>query len=447
MAKENNMEDTAGSLKDVSDASKESLIVSPLVNHVLDLFNKSETARRFDEDRWIRAYRNYRGLYGPDVQFTEAEKSRVFVKVTKTKVLAAYGQIIDVLFANNSFPLSVEPTVLPEGVVEDVHFDLNEKRVRDAAPNFSPYGYRGDGKDLPPGATYKDLVDRLGPLTDELSGIQNLNEGPGVAPSAVTYSPAMVAAKKMEKKIHDQLEESNATKQLRSAAFELALFGTGIMKGPFAVDKEYANWDDEGNYDPTIKTVPQSSHVSVWNAYTDPDAINMDESQFFIERHKLSRSQLRTLKKRPMFRANVIEDVIDMGENYVKKYWEDDLSDYQTDTGVNRFEVLEYWGIVDREMLEDNNVQMPTEFKDMDQLQANIWLCNGRIIRLVLNPFKPTKIPYYVVPYELNPYSMFGVGVAENMDDTQTLMNGFMRMAVDNAVLSGNLVFEVDETN
>jgi hypothetical protein len=107
-----------------------------------------------------------------------------------------------------------------------------------------------------------------------------------------------------------------------------------------------------------IKTVPQSSHVSVWNAYTDPDAINMDESQFFIERHKLSRSQLRTLKKRPMFRANVIEDVIDMGENYVKKYWEDDLSDYQTDTGVNRFEVLEYWGIVDREMLEDNNVQM-----------------------------------------------------------------------------------------
>ena len=47
----------------------------------------------------------------------------------------------------------------------------------------------------------------------------------------------------------------------------------------------------------------------------------------------------------------------------------------------------------------------------------------------------------------LNPYSFFGVGIAENMDDTQTLMNGFMRMAVDNAVLSGNLIVEVDETN
>jgi hypothetical protein len=47
----------------------------------------------------------------------------------------------------------------------------------------------------------------------------------------------------------------------------------------------------------------------------------------------------------------------------------------------------------------------------------------------------------------LNPYSFFGVGLAENMDDTQTLMNGFMRMSVDNAVLSGNLLIEVDETN
>ena len=44
-------------------------------------------------------------------------------------------------------------------------------------------------------------------------------------------------------------------------------------------------------------------------------------------------------------------------------------------------------------------------------------------------------------------YLFFGVGLAENMDDTQTLMNGFMRMAVDNAVLSGNLLIEVDETN
>ena len=30
---------------------------------------------------------------------------------------------------------------------------------------------------------------------------------------------------------------------MRNSAFEMALFGTGVMKGPFAVDKEYPNWE------------------------------------------------------------------------------------------------------------------------------------------------------------------------------------------------------------
>ena len=441
-----NDEQSGLSLDDVKEASLEFSVVDPLIQFVHERYVKAEDSRRNDEERWLRAYRNYRGIYGPEVQFTESEKSRVFIKVTKTKTLAAYGQIVDVLFANNSFPLSVEPTVLPEGVAESVHFDPADKSG-DAGLPPSPYGFRGDGQELPPGSTATTLQQRLGPLKEKLSSILGLKEGPGLTPTAITFSPAQIAAKKMEKKIHDQLDESNASKQLRSTAFEMALFGTGIMKGPFAIDKEYANWDEDGNYTPTIKTVPSSSHVSIWNFYPDPDGINMDEVQYVIERHKLSRAQLRALKKRPMFRGNVIEDVIDQGETYVKKYWEDDLTDYQPNQDIDRFEVLEYWGVVDRDLLEDNGVKIPKELDLVDEIQANVWICNGRILRLVLNPFKPNRIPYYAVPYELNPYSMFGVGIAENMDDTQTLMNGFMRMAVDNGVLSGNLVFEIDETN
>jgi hypothetical protein len=450
MAQIDFIEDESASLKDVSEASKEILIVNPLVNFVHERFVRAEDARRIDEERWLRSYRNYRGLYSPDVQFTEAEKSRVFIKVTKTKTLAAYGQIVDVLFANSTFPLSVEPTILPEGVVDAVHFDPKEPPAEGAQPEqelISPYGYRGDGREIPPGSTAMSLMESLGPLKEKLQDLPNLKQGVGQTPTAITFSPAQIAAKKMEKKIHDQLDESSASKQLRSAAFEMALFGTGIMKGPFAIDKEYPKWNEDGSYSPIIKTVPSSSHVSVWNFYPDPDASNMEDATYIVERHKLSRSQLRALKKRPMFRATVIEDVIATGESYMKKYWEDDLSDYQTNQGVERFEVLEYWGAVDRELLEENGLNIPASFDDVDELQANIWYCNDRIIRLVLNPFKPSRIPYYAVPYELNPYSMFGIGIAENMDDTQTLMNGFMRMAVDNAVLSGNLVFEVDETN
>ena len=441
------IEDDAIALEDVEDSVLEDTGVSSIVPFVMEKYQRAEDYRYQDEERWLKAYRNYRGLYGPDVQFTEAEKSRVFIKVTKTKTLAAYGQIVDVLFANNKFPLSIEPTELPEGVEGDVHFDPQAPEGMQEELQ-SPYGYKGDGQDLPAGATAKTLMDRLGALKNKLAPVEDkLQKGPGTTPTAITFSPAMVAAKKMQKKIQDQLEESSANKYLRSTAFEMALFGTGVMKGPFAVDKEYPNWNEDGEYEPVMKTVPQVSHVSVWNFYPDPDANNMDEAQFVIERHKMSRSQLRGLKKRPYFRSNVIDEAITLGENYDKKYWEDDLEDYAPEHGVDRFEVLEYWGMVDIDMLKQQDVEIPSELEDFDELQANVWICNGRLLRMVLNPFKPARIPYHAAPYELNPYSFFGIGIAENMDDTQTLMNGFMRMAVDNAVLSGNLLIEVDETN
>ena len=454
MAEDNEVfiEDDAVVLEDTDDTDVVDAETSKIIPFIMEKYNRAEDYRRQDETRWLRAYRNYRGIYGPEVQFTEAEKSRVFIKVTKTKTLAAYGQIADVLFAKNAFPISIDPTQLPEGIVEDVSFDPalpDPLREDEKSEAVSPYGFNGDGKDFPAGATSKTLQELLNPELDKkLESIKGVKEGAGTTPTSVTFSPAMIAAKKMQKKIYDQLDESSASKHLRNTAFEMSLFGTGVMKGPFAVDKEYASWDDEtGEYSPTFKTVPQVSHVSVWNFYPDPDANNMDEAQYVIERHKMSRSQMRGLKKRPYFRAQVIDEAISLGENYDKEYWEDDLSDYAPEHGVERFEVLEYWGMVDVDMLIEQGVDIPDELKDVDELQANVWICNGKLIRMVMNPFKPAKIPYMASPYELNPYSFFGIGIAENMDDTQTLMNGFMRMAVDNAVLSGNLLIEVDETN
>src|SRR5210317_1017636 len=415
-----------------------------IVGLVQERYSKASTARETEEQRWLKAYRNYRGLYSSDVQFTETEKSRVFVKVTKTKVLAAYGQIVDVLFGNNKFPVSVDPTTLPEGVAQAIHFESNPD-MQKAKEEFG--GSKEDLK-LKPGETVTDLMSRISGLDKKLGAVQDkIKEGEGTTPTEITFHPAMIAAKKMEKKIHDQLEESNANKQLGNVAFECALFGTGVMKGPFAVDKEYPNWTEDGEYNPTFKTVPQTSSVSIWDFYPDPDANNMDEAEYVVERHKMSRSQMRSLKNRPFFRSNAINTAIEMGESYTKEWWEQVMEDADQETKSERYSVLEFWGYVDTDILEDHDVDIPKELKDQDQVSVNIWICNGQVLRLVMNPFTPAILPYYAVPYEVNPYSFFGVGLAENMDDTQSLMNGFMRMSVDNAALSGNLLIEVDETN
>ena len=431
--------ENTSSIEDVAEEEYSDPLTGHIVQFVKDKYSKADTARQLDEERWIQAYRNYRGLYGPDVQFTSTEKSRVFVKVTKTKVLAAYGQIAEVLFGGNRFPISIDPTTLPDGVEDTVSFETNPE-VKKAV--------NSEMAELLPGETLPEFKERLGALSGVLEPvIEDVKPTPGKTPTSAQLYPAEVSAKKMEKKIHDQLEESHAKKHLRAAAFETALFGTGVMKGPFAIDKEYPNWDDEGNYSPMFKTVPQTTSVSIWNFYPDPDAATMEEAEYVVERHKMSRSQVRGLKNRPYFRENAVDNALRLGESYRKQWWEHIMEDNSEEDRADRFEVLEFWGFVDKEVIEDQGVDIPKDLEDADQLSVNIWVCNGQVLRLVMNPFTPAYIPYFAAPYEMNPYSIFGVGIAENMDDTQTLMNGFMRMAVDNAALSGNLLIEVDETN
>lgn len=434
--------DNVVSLDEEGDVEQENIEYSGLASYISDQFRRSKDHRLQDETRWLGAYRNYRGIYGPEVKFTDTEKSQAFVKITKTKVLAAYAQMTDVLFAGSKFPIGMEARRYPNNVADAVNFDpnaLTDEKVKEQV---------GVDYKVPRNVVRPEIAKELGLYKDKLEPIKNeLEAGAGTNPGSITFEPAKRAAQLMEKKMHDQLEETNADKHLRSAAFECALFGTGIIKGPFAQDKEYPRWDKEGNYDPLFETIPKIEYVSIWDMYPDPDARNMLEAEYTVQRHRLSRTQLRNLKKRPHFREESIELAVEYGPNYNREYWEDSLEDNNQTGTIERFEVLEYWGILDSELAEEAEVDIPKELKDRDQVEVNCWICNGQILRLVLNPFTPTRIPYCAVPYELNPYGLFGIGVAENMMDTQLLMNGFMRMSVDNAALSGNLLIEIDETN
>ena len=139
-----------------------------LIGYIDKKYTSAKSSRYNDETRWLQSYRNYRGIYGPDVKFTDAEKSRVFIKVTKTKVLAAYSQLCDVLFSQNRFPIGIEPTTLPEGVVDTAHIDPKEPADIPDEPEMPDlplvYGFPGDGNELNAGDTADTLLAKLGPL-------------------------------------------------------------------------------------------------------------------------------------------------------------------------------------------------------------------------------------------------------------------------------------------
>ena len=95
-----------------------------LVGLIQSRFTVAEDARDGEERRWLESYENYRGLYGKRVKFRESEKSRIFIKITKTKVLAAFGQLVDVLFGTGKFPIGINETKIPEGEKAEAHLDF-----------------------------------------------------------------------------------------------------------------------------------------------------------------------------------------------------------------------------------------------------------------------------------------------------------------------------------
>jgi len=437
-----------------------------LVGIIKSRFALSEESRNGDERRWLRAYENFRGLYNKSVKFRESEKSRIFVKITKTKVLAAYGQLVDVIFGTGKFPIGIEETKIPEGEKENAYLDIQNpqmgiesstpdnigNRLEDA-PVESIYdvGFEGDGRTLKPGATLGAgmFEDDVPTQADDLGILQ---EGLTPNPQIPEVSPAQRAARKMEKLVHDQIEESNGGSEIRNALLEASLLGTGIVKGPFNFNKKLHKWDTdesgERQYNPLEVRVPRIEFVSCWDFYPDPAATNIEECEYVVHRHKMNRSQLRQLRNMPYFNEDAIRECIQDGPNYEDKDFESQLrDDYKLDdTYMANFEVLEYWGIMDAEYAREVGIELDDTIDDLDEVQINAWVCGNKLLRAVINLFTPYRIPYSAFPYERNPYNFFGIGVAENMNDSQQIMNGHARMAIDNLALAGSLVFDVDES-
>jgi hypothetical protein len=462
------------------DALENQIFVSNLAALVQERFDTAERGRQDDEKRWLEAYHNYRGVYNKHVKFKENEKSKVFIKVTKTKVLAAYGQLVDVVFSGSKFPIQIQETLIPEGIAEYAHLNPLQAKTGgplDVAPelegnlnytspeegvtednigNFNPYdvGFVGDGNTLAPGAVQSDTDKFLGSLEEEYQNEEGetvVTEGPAKTPEQPQIKPAQIAARRMEKLIHDQIDESNGATELRNAIFESVLLGTGIIKGPFNHNKTLHKWttsEEKGReYTPEEIRVPRLEFVSTWDFYPDPNSTSMDEAEWAIHRHKYNRSQLRALMKRPYFDKTKIAECIKQGYNYQKRSFENEinLDNSASFSDTERFEVLEYWGTMDAEYAREAGLEIDDIIDDLEEIQVNAWVCQGKIIRLVGNPFKPSRLPYNAVPYEKNPYSFWGVGVPENMEDSQQIMNGHARMAIDNLALAGSLVFDVDE--
>lgn len=428
---------------------------------LMDIKGKQVSAsnsRSAKEAQWRKNLMQFRGQ---DVsQFRKSEHTDVSMRTTTVKVKAALAQIIEALLSNGKFPLNVKETPLPTGAYEFAHIHEGGEQPEEEPtpetperPYVSSFGFEGDGMEIKPGATFAMMGNMFEQIPEETLEQSNVMEGRGLQ-GEPTIAPAKEAAVNMQKAIMDQLEASRANAHLNAAVFEACILGTGAFKGPFNEYKTIPYWkkneDGTRTYEPKQILTPKVSFTSIWDLYIDP-ACSTDtrDAEWVIERHKMNMVEVRQLKDRPLFDRTAIDNLIMGGPNYEEfRSTDAEREDKQLNTSVARastlWEVWEYWGYISTDKLTEYGLKIPED--SGDYVQVNVWYSGDYVLRVTLNPFQPTRIPYYVFPYERDPYSIYGTGVPEAMADQQKLMNGFLRMAVDNLALAGNLVFDVDET-
>lgn len=445
------IEAATGVTKIVTEGDK--VQISPLVTKVFTLQQESQTSRFSWETQATNNVKSYRGEDISNFRSSEDPTKKVFVRTTTVKTRAAYAQIMEALMSNSKFPIAIESTPVPTGVASYAHIpdggDVPEdEEGMDSQEDFGLIGFEGDGNVLAPGSTFDNMAFTKDP-NSPYNG-SKLAEGPDRTGQGAFISPAKRSAEAMNKILHDQLEESNASTELRKSVFECCLVGTGVIKGVFTEEKTMHRWttDEDGQrkYNPIKINFPKISHVSIWDLYIDPNAMVASDAEWMIERHRYTSKQMRDLKKRLFFDKEAIDTCIASGANYVDQSFEHQVREESVIFNKGRlWEVLEYWGYISKEEAIAAGVNFdPTETGD--QIQVNLWVCGNQVLRVIANPFLPQRLPYFVFNYEQNPYNALGIGVPETMEDSQAMMNGFARLAVENLALAGNMVFDVDET-
>ena len=432
----------------------EKLAMNPLLMRIKGHVEEAESARSTMESQWIKNLRAYRAEddKGRDKnngqsQFRESEIHKPYIRTTTVKTRAAYSQIMEALMQNSKFPLMIEPTPVVEGVPEFItdapgegpeqdEMSGYEEEGMDSQEDFG-IGYEGDDRKLQDDGSWK--------ADDSL--YQGLHEGRDKSGGQFAQlSPAARSAEKMNRIIQDQLEGSNAHTELRKTIFEACLLGSGIMKGVFTEEKLSPKWV-EGKYSPVKTKFPKVHNVTIWDLYIDPNAIEFEDAEWVVERHRMSAKKMRDLKSKAFYDSAAIERAIKSGANWSDRSFEHVVREQDTIVDKGRlWEVLEYWGYMSMEEARAHGLDKKGEMQEGDQVQVNVWMCGNEILRVMANPFLPQRLPYFLVNYEVNPYNLYGVGVPETMEDSQKMMNGFARLAVDNLALAGNLVFDVDES-
>ena len=388
-----------------------------LEEYVAKIFNEFKTDRQKElESKWQNNYDAYKkqldtqwkkgeggvNEYGTGEKNEKKWRSQRFIGITKQKIVAAHAIIVDTIMQGGQIPFFLSDN------------DLTEEELAEM------------------------------PEVDQESHRKN--------------------REKMEARMKDQLKRCKCPEKLSELILSSAIYGEAWAKHtvksinkvkyvPETLEDATGNiWNKEIEVD----SYPNFDHISIWDIFRDLETDDLQKGRAIIQRTPISVYELRKLTSSDSFGV-ITDNVKSVISNQSNKSIENvnSLSPALRDIENRQKKVtmLEYWGRVPakqlKEFLIDNKMsRIDLDDDDMDKLTENdddgndievmIWSANNSIIKII--PAEEGKRPFYRHVWDKNKDSLESEGVADNLFQIQSLMNGAVRAFEDNKKLSSNVI-------
>lgn len=356
------------------------------------------------EERWLEDLRQYNGEYDPETKqrIKDNKGSEAFVNLTRVKCNAGEARLSEMLLPTDDRNWSIEPTPIPSllPMAKDRSF------IRDETGQPVTVGGRP--------VTPKDVAE------------SELKE-------------AKTASDLMQKEMDDQLEECSFNAVSRSVIHYATVYGTGILKGPVIRNRAHTTFRKDpqsGRFALTrVEDLrPGAECVNPWDFFPDMRATRMEDCEDVIERHRMTKKELRELARLPGFDAQQINDLLKEDPNEAPSglVAQADSDAMSVRSRYNRYEVWEYHGPICKEDLEAAGLDVdPDDY--LTEHQGTVWFCRGRVLKVVLSMLDDGELMYDAFPFERDDTSVFGFGVPYMMRHSQRVANAAWRMVLDNA--------------
>lgn len=369
-------------------------------------FGTYETDRKMVEEKWLKALRQYRGIYDAEVNIP-ADRSRAYPRLTAWMVKGTIARLMQIAFPNTEKIYGVKPSAMP---------DLSATQLQEVLDAL--------------------VAQNPEPQDEEIE--------------KAIHEFAKGKAERMELKVDDDLMQMDFLALARKVIRSAVIFGLGVLKGPLHVKIKARTWQrnrftnkleaiEIDKYQPLFEFLP------VWNYYPDLTAVALNKQDGIFERHVMTRVQVEELADRPDFLKNRVLRYLadhDTG-NYKTRWFESDIKGEPKSALATvaakesrKFEVLSYFGGVCGHDLAAAGV--PISEDDLGRtFQGNVWIIDNVVIKARLQPLGDAVRHHHEFIFEDDELSIVGNGLPETLRDSQLSICETARAALDNMSVIG----------